>query len=86
MNCKAPFQWDELLTVYFWKAKKWQLKEILKRGVQFKKGETKGWYFLSIYGWKPFKFLQHGGHFYMSIKWFWRFSVTVPKQRGWRWD
>lgn len=27
MTCKAPFQWDELLTVYWWKTKAWEFKQ-----------------------------------------------------------
>jgi hypothetical protein len=86
MSSKSPFQWDELITIYFWTTQKWRLKQVLKRGIQFKKSQQKGWYYLSIYGWLPFKWACHGGHFCMSFKWFWRFAVTVPRQRGWRWD
>ena len=63
-----------------------KLKKILKRGIVLEKGTIKGWYYLSIFGWLPFKWAQHSGWFYLSFSWFWRFAVTVPKQRGWRWD
>jgi hypothetical protein len=63
-----------------------KLKNILQRGVVLEKGTIKGWWYLSIYGWLPFKWAQHSGWFYLSFSWFWRFAVTVPKQRGWRWD
>lgn len=44
-----------------------------------------GWFYLSVYGFRPFKFLQHGGWACLNAKWFWRFLVVVPRSRGWRW-
>ena len=48
-----------------------------------------GWWYCS----KGFHWLKHGGWFYFDIKhprktiqWWLRFSIIVPKSRGWRWD
>ncbi len=48
--------------------------------------KTGGWYYLSVFGWQPFAWAKHGGWFTLHPKWLWRFAVTVPRTRGWRWD
>ena len=53
--------------------------------IHFHKKEG-GWIYLAFGGWQPFKWLQHGGWICLSFPWFWRFTITVPRQRGWRWD
>ncbi len=79
-------KWQTFFTASFWKTKKNELLKKISNHIQFHKSETKGWYYLAICGWLPFKFLNHGGHFCMSWSWFWRHAVIVPRMRGWRWD
>lgn len=52
-----------------------------------------GMWWVSIFGRKPFKFLGHGGWVYFNpfrplatFGWWKRHAITVPKERGWRWD
>ena len=44
------------------------------------------WWYLSLFGWRPFAFLRHGGWVYLSLPWFKRFGVDTRRERGWRWD
>lgn len=40
-----------------------------------------GWYFVSIFGRMPFKFLQHGGWIFLNIKWIFQYAVNDPIKR-----
>jgi hypothetical protein len=46
---------------------------------------SNGWYYVSVCGIRPFKFLMHGGWVYLNPRWLWRFLWVVPKERGWHW-
>lgn len=41
----------------------------------------------SCWIWHPWAYcLGFGGWFCLNPRWLWRFIITVPRQRGWRWD
>ena len=53
-----------------------------------------GMWWVSVLGdEEPFRFLGHGGWVYfdplrplVTFAWWRRHAITVPRQRGWRWD
>jgi hypothetical protein len=49
-----------------------------------KRGDP-GWWYVSIYGRRPFRFLMHGGWVFLNWSWLKRFLIDVPRERGWRW-
>jgi hypothetical protein len=58
------------------------------RRLQTADGARPGWFWHQWAYW-----LQHGGWFYLqpthpiaTLRWWWRFCVTIPRSRGWRWD
>jgi len=52
-----------------------------------------GMFWVSIFNRQPFHFLGHGGWVYFNLchplwtlSWWRRHAITIPRQRGWRWD
>lgn len=62
--------------------------------IWYSRSETsRGWFYVALARWQPFAFLNHSGWVYAdalrpvcTLKWWWRFAVAIPRQRGWRWD
>jgi len=43
-----------------------------------------GWWYLSVFGWRPLSWLRHGGWFYFGPKawaWWWLHGVRYPVAR-----
>lgn len=50
--------------------------------IYFRRGTAPRWFYLSIFGWQPFKWAKHNGWFMLSFAWFWRFTVGIRLERA----